>query len=40
MRIRMRHPSRLRTGPAGIVGTMLLLLVGSMVVTACGGSIE
>ena len=35
-----RHPSRLRTGLAGIAGTMLLLLVGSMVMAACGDSVD
>jgi hypothetical protein len=40
MNIKKRHPARLRTGLAGIAGTMMLLLVGSTVMTACGGSTD
>ena len=40
MNSKKRHPSRLGTGLAGIAGTMMLLLVGSMVMTACGGSAD
>ena len=38
MSISNRQPMRLRTWLAGIAGTMMLLLAGSMVMTACGGS--
>ena len=37
MNSKKRHPSRLRTGLAGIAGTVMVLLVASVVMTACGG---
>ena len=40
MNTKKRYPSRLRRGLAGIAGTMLLLLAGSVVMTACGGSAD
>jgi len=40
MDTKKRHQSRFRRGLVGIAGTVLLMLAGSMVLAACGGSAD